>query len=127
MTKRSRAVIIHDKKLLLITWPNSGIWSTPGGRVENGETAERAIEREILEELGVKILNVRKYFSYSVPEDDGTPGATDCFLVDLEGNFNAQNEISEVRWFSRLELESVKMTDGLENYLLPQLLKDSLI
>jgi 8-oxo-dGTP diphosphatase len=52
--------IVHDAagRLLLIqrgTEPSRGLWSLPGGRVEAGETAEQAVEREVLEETGLTV------------------------------------------------------------------------
>jgi len=55
--KRVRAVIIKDNKVLTIkrTKPNETYWVIPGGGVEDKETNEEALVREIKEELGIDI------------------------------------------------------------------------
>jgi len=55
--KRVRAIIIKDNKVLTIkrTKPDETYWVIPGGGVENKETNEEALIREIKEELGVDI------------------------------------------------------------------------
>ena len=58
------AVIEKDGKLLLQQRPPggllAGLWEFPGGKVESGESLKAALRREIREELGVGILNVRR-------------------------------------------------------------------
>ena len=57
---RCVGAIVHDRarRLLLIRRgqePGRGLWSVPGGRVEAGETAAQAVEREVLEETGLRV------------------------------------------------------------------------
>ncbi|MEB3312146.1 MAG: A/G-specific adenine glycosylase [Snowella sp.] len=54
------AVISNDEGLILIDRrPEEGLlgglWEFPGGKIEPNETVEECIEREILEEIGIKI------------------------------------------------------------------------
>ncbi|MBE3112308.1 MAG: NUDIX domain-containing protein [Acidobacteria bacterium] len=52
------AVIEKDGKVLVaLRKPGlmaGGMWEFPGGKLEDGETAERCLERELEEELGVR-------------------------------------------------------------------------
>jgi ADP-ribose pyrophosphatase YjhB (NUDIX family) len=52
--------VVHDAagRLLLIRRghdPGRGLWSLPGGRVEPGESAAQAVEREVREETGLDV------------------------------------------------------------------------
>jgi mutator protein MutT len=53
------AVIRRDGKILITRRSDRvhlpGLWEFPGGKVEPNESLEKALEREIFEELGVKI------------------------------------------------------------------------
>ena len=52
------AVVVRDDELLMIQRgqdPGRGLWSIPGGRVEQGESLAVALKREVMEETGVAI------------------------------------------------------------------------
>jgi ADP-ribose pyrophosphatase YjhB (NUDIX family) len=49
---RAAAVIQHGHRILLCTVDGLGHWFLPGGRVRFGESAQRALSRELAEELG---------------------------------------------------------------------------
>jgi 8-oxo-dGTP diphosphatase len=55
-----RAIIIKDNKILLMHRKNMGkeYWVFPGGHIEKDETPEQAMEREMWEELSLKITKL---------------------------------------------------------------------
>jgi len=52
---RAAAVIMHKKHVLLHKSEKDDFWSLPGGRVEMLEPSRATLERELLEELDLKI------------------------------------------------------------------------
>jgi 8-oxo-dGTP diphosphatase len=56
---RAAALIIKEDKILLMHRKKEGreYWVFPGGSVEEGETPEEAVIREIMEELSLKAIS----------------------------------------------------------------------
>jgi 8-oxo-dGTP diphosphatase len=54
------ALLDADGRVLIAQRPEgksmAGLWEFPGGKVELGETPEEALIRELLEELGIRVL-----------------------------------------------------------------------
>jgi A/G-specific adenine glycosylase len=82
--------------------PFLGLWDTPGGFVEVGESLEECVRRELREEAGVEIEVGR--LVASVPDTYGPAGdATinaffECRL--LSGEPRPDDDVAELRWFA---------------------------
>lgn len=59
----TRALIVHDDKILLVQEIPEMWWGFPGGGVDHGETAESSLIREIEEELGVPAQDITSDFT----------------------------------------------------------------
>lgn len=75
-------------------------WTFPGGRIEKGESPEDAVRREIKEELGVGLGEIRllcKHYTTKEYKRD----TVYCFAVHpISTNFRiAETEIAETQWF----------------------------
>lgn len=73
-------VVVRDGRVLLArrgTPPLEGRWSIPGGRVEWGETIERALIRELREEAGldVRVIELIEIVERIFDEKPNAPGA----------------------------------------------------
>ena len=75
-----------------------------GGFCEIGESIEDTVRREVFEELGLKVKNLRFYKSQPWVYTDTLLAG---FFADLDGSDvirRQESELSEARWFSRHEL-----------------------
>ena len=97
-------VLIHrgSEAALLIRAPHfaPGIYSTVAGFVEPGESMEETVHREIMEETGVRVKNLRYYRSQPWPFPSSLMIG---FFAEYEsGTPRADGEeIIEARWFAR--------------------------
>ena len=102
----SQVILVRGKRLLLELRAQNrakypGCWAVPGGHFEPGEAAEQAAVREIQEELGVTVTDLRGLQPISFVHANG-PGVIHMFATSqwIGGEPSRQSdEISELRWF----------------------------
>ena len=82
-------------------------WEFPGGKMEEGETPEEALVREIREELSPEISVYE--FLYTVEYDYPKFHLTmHCYLCSLLTEALHLNEHEAAKWLTKYELDSVK-------------------
>ncbi|TMN22178.1 (deoxy)nucleoside triphosphate pyrophosphohydrolase [Lentibacillus cibarius] len=102
------AVILDDNKILCAQrGPSKSLpykWEFPGGKIEQGETPENALKREIEEEMHCYI-NVGAQVDHTVYEYDfGTVHLTTYFCHLLEGT-PIRTEHHKLAWVSPEDLQ----------------------
>ena len=85
-------------------WP-AGRFSILAGFVEPGESAEAAVAREVAEEVGIGVTDVRYVSSQPWPFPQSLMLGYVARATELELQID-DDEIEEARWFSRDELRS---------------------
>ena len=103
-------VLVKDKddRILLghqPIWPD-GRFSTFAGFLEPGETFEQCVEREVFEESGVKVNEIKYLGSQPWPFPASIMIAFSAVVDDPTTAKADGVEITEVRWFSRDELKA---------------------
>jgi 8-oxo-dGTP diphosphatase len=110
-----------DGRFVLIRRSDSGDWAMPGGTLEWGETLRTAIERELLEEAGTRLVSLGEVIGvYSRPDRDPRFHAV---TVVVEATVAPPShppdnplEILEVRAFAEAELPS-SLSHGMSEML----------
>lgn len=100
------AVIREDKILLARSARFPAVYSVIAGFVEPGETFEDCINRELQEEVGITVTNIKYFGNQPWPFPDSLMVAFTAQYA--QGNITIDNkEIIEAGWFSARELPSI--------------------
>ena len=110
--------VVRDEegRLLLVRRahePSLGLWSLPGGRVEDGETPREAARREVREETGLDVE-----VGDLVDTVDLGPYVVDDFLARVVGGtLAAGDDASDVGFFDADGVRALELSPGLLAFL----------
>ena len=86
-------------------------WEFPGGKVDNGESFEIALQREINEELSIGI-KIYKKISSQIHRDDKINVKVHYFLCEHSACKIILTEHEDLKWVTKKELSSYRMAPG---------------
>ncbi|MEE0262695.1 MAG: NUDIX domain-containing protein, partial [Collinsella sp.] len=87
-----------------------GLWEFPGGKLMRGETPEDAVRRELMEELQVKVTNLRDFYTveYDYPDFHLSMECYYCSLADESDEPQKHDRQLDIRWIPRSSLATVE-------------------
>lgn len=88
------------------------------GFTEIGETVEETVKREVMEEVGLKVKNIRYYKSQPWSFSDTLLMG---FYCDLDGSDQItldEEELAMAAWFDRDEIPAMETTESLTNEMI---------
>ena len=102
--------LLPDDRIVLVRRRDTGKWALPGGMVIWGESIPSTVKRELAEETGLELIEIRRLVGvYSSPYRDSRVHSI-CVVVaaSVRGKMAVEDllEISEVKAFRLDELPS---------------------
>lgn len=121
-------LVVEKKRLLLLRKRGTRQLILPGGCIEEGESPESSLRREILEELGVAIASMRYWKSFEdvAAFERGATVHIDAYRGSLTGPPKARAEIAEYFWVDS-HFASDELSPIVRNKILPDLIREELV
>ncbi len=119
------AIIEIKEKILLVKktrGPYQGMWDLPGGRPSHGESILQTLQREVLEETGVQlidaVLHTNQAFTVEYKEGNKTISLHHTCLIYKARNFDIshfqgtiqEEDVSGAAWIPKTELKTIPLS-----------------
>ena len=119
--KGTSIIFVNDQRKVLLllrddkpTIPYPNMWDVPGGHVDDGETPEQCIVREMKEEMD---LTLEEFERLSVMEFTDRVEYTFWKRVNLDIEKIDLREGQRLRWFTELEARNSKLAYGFNEII----------
>ena len=119
------AIILNKGKLLVVKEFNENHYHTAGGGVEEGEDLEKALRRELSEEIGVEVKSVEYFGKFMGKTYDGDELLLNTFITEISGEPRPGAEIENIAWVGAEN--GIKLTTPSKKQIIPKLIETGLM
>ncbi len=134
INKSALLILNEEATKFLVTRKNDVTvtqWLLPGGKIEQGESVEEALVREIQEELGCVVDEESLDFfgEYEAPAA-GRPGQfvnIKLYSGKLIGSPKPMSEIKELGWLGKEDANNEEASEIIRVHLIPDLVKREIL
>lgn len=120
----TRAIILHEDKLLVMRMISNEYYALPGGKLEVGETIHDSLKREIIEELGVEPQIGRFLFVNSFIDKKENQAIDFFFEVTNGADYKDEKNLKGTHSFEYNDLYWAEKND--EKIILPKQIQEYL-
>jgi 8-oxo-dGTP diphosphatase len=128
---KAGGVIIRNRQFLVTRSAGKDIFIAPGGKLEPGETAIQALQREIEEEIQVTINpmtleSIGTFRAVAAGKQDLIVEMEVFIINDIEGEPQPSSEVEEIRWIDS-QTKDIELGSIFEHDVMPILKNRDLI
>lgn len=123
MTTEIAIGLIRDNETRLLitkrgkTSSHPGIWEFPGGKLEPNESPLEALKREIMEEVGLQIIEAKWLTEFSHSYDQKKISLTVFLVSKFSGIASCCELQTEMQWVSISELKNYEFPEANQTIL----------
>ncbi len=117
--KKAGAIILSSdrKSIALVNHPKKNDWSFPKGHIEGGETFQQTMQREVAEEIGMKVEIIKKLPAMEYKNINGDDISVEMYLaVFQEMNIGSRSAQEKLEWVRIDEVINKLSYKNLQEY-----------
>ena len=121
----ARGIIINDGKILLCDNLKKNYYFLPGGHIEEGEDAETALRREMIEEVGREVKEIKKITEIKNSYNDDDADREEIIYVNLVSleNYDSIKSLEDHIGFAWVPLDEFANSRFRPIEIVPEILK----
>ena len=115
-----KGIIRKDGKILVVKRSDiddhkPGVWETPGGGMDRQTSPQKALEKEIREEVDLKVKILEPFNIFTFKKDTGEYKVGITFVCDyVSGEVKLSHEHSDFKWIDPQDFKKLKSLPSLK-------------